>query len=72
MVPAKVHDKKAADGDEAVLIALASILRAVDSSGATARRAAVLVRLASSMSDISESERRRLASIAVLFEGISR
>lgn len=67
---ATIKQEQAAAGDGAAfLVGLAALARAVDETGAVARRAALLTRLASTMVSLSDGERGRLEQLVALFEG---
>jgi hypothetical protein len=61
--------KRDVDADDAMLIAFAALAKAMDETGAVGRKAALLMRLASTMTDISAEQRARLAVLATLLEG---
>lgn len=72
-IAAKQPDEAVTAGQgDAFLIGLAALAQAVDETGAVARKAGLLTRLASTLADINRSERTRLATLATLFENVAR
>lgn len=66
----KLPDNDAAESGDVLLLGIAALAKAVDASGATAKRAAMLIRLSMSMTGLSSADRTRLTVLASILEVI--